>query len=273
MGSSAPSIQPMSLALGSSSSTLSSSAVNGNVDGWQDLPSLLASHPHSEFGLDAANDSTIRINFRKVWKPEGLVVVLYIFNKVSRAVSGTTQLDIQGMRLISSIGFGDGNVSTSLVDNLTANGYARHVLTLTTSQPAAGMVLRGQHTYIDGPPRTVYFTVPIAANDFLRLHPLTVQEFGVCWEKFSAERKQRISPSCITSMEMLQERVGRDVGISAIQAIGKELICSAQILEESSSLCLLHIAVLTKGIEVTVHSSAMPISEFVVRHCASVWKA
>lgn len=249
-------------------------AAAGPIDGWQELPSLLASHAHSDFAADIAADATLRVNYRKVWKPEGLVVVLYLFNKTGRGVSGiSTHLDIQGVRHISSIGFGDGSVSNTLNDNIAANGYARHILTLTTAQPAAGMTMRGQITYVDATPRNVYFSVPLVVSDFLRPRALTVPEFGANWEKLSAERKQRISPSSITSMESLQARVEKELNVKAIQVIGKELICGAQVLEDPSSLCLLHVVILTKGVEVTTRAGTAPVAEALMRQCAAAWKA
>lgn len=242
--------------------------------GSQELPGLLTGHPHSEYGPDVGSDATLRVNFRKVWKPEGLVVVLDLFNKTGRAVNGAiTHLDIQGVRHISSIGFGDGSVPNTLTDNIAPMGFSRHVLTLTSAQPASGMAFRGQTTYMDGTPRNIYFSVPLTVSDFLRPRTLTVAEFGAHWERLTAERKQRITPSAVTSMEVLQERVEQDTHAKLVQAIGKELICAAQVLEDASTVCLVHVVILTKGVEVTVRTATAPVSEALMRHCAAAWKA
>ncbi len=56
------------------------------------------------------------------------------------------------------------------------------MLTLSSNQLAAGMSMRAQSTYMDGTPRTIYFSVPLTAADFIRPREFTVAEFGSFWE-------------------------------------------------------------------------------------------
>lgn len=235
---------------------------------------MLAGHAATPTSADLSSDPSLRVTFKKVWKPEGLVVVLYLGNKLARPLPGVqTQLDVQGARLIPSIGFGDGSANSLLQNSLAPHGSARHVLTLTTAQPAAGMSLRGQASFVDGAPRAVYFTVPLAAADFVRARTATVAEFGSMWEKFTAERKQRIAPAAITTMEELQQRAEGELHLRPVEVIGKELICMGQVLQDPSLVCMLHVMLVNKGLEATVRSPSAPTSEFIMRQCAALWKA
>ena len=128
---------------------------------------------------------------------------------------------------------------------------------------ASGMSLRAQASYMDQQgSKTVYFQVPVLPSDFLRMRSLTVEEFGEQWQRLPAERKQRVAPSCIASMDALSQSIQRDLRIQPVQTIGRELISAGQMLQDASMVVLVHVAVTSQGLEVAIkvlNISCVPI--------------
>jgi hypothetical protein len=50
------------------------------------------------------------------------------------------------------------------------------------------------------------------------------------------------------------------------------LSLSLQVLQDPSVVVLLHIMMSGKGLEVTARGNALPVSEFLIRHCTTSWK-
>eukprot|EP00051_Salpingoeca_urceolata_P028400 m.486657 g.486657 ORF g.486657 m.486657 type:complete len:1260 (-) comp24542_c0_seq1:51-3830(-) len=242
-----------------------------------DIPASLKQFDYSEAGVELSRDPHLAVQCARVWKPEGLVVVLYLTNKdQTRHLSGVvTRLDIPaGVTRVPTSGFADDFNDNQCTDNIRPGGTARHVLSFSTQAPSSGLSLKGQVTYTDPQlsVKNVYFSQSFNAGDFLRARAIDTDRFGALWSSTSGERKQKISGSSIKTPEDFMACSESEIHAHPVQIIGQEAILCAQVLQFVDSTCLIHAKLSATGIEITVRSPATQFSEAVMRHYASVLK-
>lgn len=211
----------------------------------------------------------------QVFKPDQLIIVLFVKNKEARLLSGVvTRLDVPGnVRRQQAAGFEA--VQDSLLDNLTSNGSSRHVLAFgSNGLMTSGMSIKGHVVYTDSnmAAKNVYFSISLNAGDFLRPLQYTTEQFGSAWETLGAERKQKVAGSSVKSMDDFCARAQNDIHLHVAQVIGSEVICSGVSLNDGQTVCLLHAKVARDGVDVSVRTSAVQYSEAVIRHCAVALK-
>lgn len=189
---------------------------NLSFDDSSQVPLALKQHEHELVETSITSDPALEVTYAKVWRRDALILVLFYRNKTSRMLAGTvTQLTFAPELTLLE------DTHATFTCSIDGHGIGRQVLTLGCGQPASGMSVKGQISYTDAGllARNAYFNVSLQAADFLRSCELSTDEYGQAWEKVSAERKQRFSPTPFKTPEQLVAMVKQHLHLSLVQVL------------------------------------------------------
>lgn len=106
-------------------------------------------------------------------------------------------------------------------------------------------------------------------TDLLRPAPLTTDQFGQAWGKFSGEGKVALRFPKPISPETLQQHIGERASLKIIQVIGKECIAAARVVPVNH-VVLCHMSVEgPQAVNATIRSTSKEFSEIVARALAA----
>lgn len=233
------------------------------------IPSSLASFPTVAYDTPVSADSTVSVTHAKVFKPEGVVVVLFYKNLTQAAVPGvSTTLDVPSHLMPMN------ETPPTFLVNLGPGGTAQQVLAYTSQSIMTGTSVKATFSYTGGVRiQKGYFSIPVVASDLIRSSVFTTPEFGAAWEgpgMAASHRTQTIAGAVFKSADGFIQALAEKLHLNPVEVIGKEVILCGQILLNPATKCLVHGKVKASAIEVSVRSSSAQYSQAVMMQCAAI---
>lgn len=233
------------------------------------LPSSLTSFPHEMYPSPISTDPSISVTHAKVWKPVGMVVVLFYKNVSQSPIQGiSTSIDAPShLRPL------DGSPSTFIL-NLGPGETGQQVLQYTSQSVSAGTSIKGTFSYNGGlTPAKGFFKISVVARDLIRSCKITTEEFGANWEgagMAAAHRTQTITSPAFKSADSFISALADKLHLHPVEVIGVEVILCGQILLNPTTKCLVHGKVKAASIEISVRSTNAQYSQAVITQCAAI---
>ncbi|XP_031567499.1 AP-4 complex subunit epsilon-like [Actinia tenebrosa] len=236
------------------------------------VPDELKDYPTSRDKIDLSSDANIRVTLQKVYKPDELVLVVFLTNQSKGNLPVTNVVTSLNPPSNLRASFDSSSDNRFVDEEIKPLSSVTHVLALQYKSPALHMTLGGKVTYKDSTNtlKTMFISHVLPIRDLMR--PLTIDTdgFGDKWSETPFEKRQKVD-SMVKSCEEFLGRVEEGLGLNAIDTIGSKAIAAGTVLQ--GPVCLLHGMVNSNGaLDLRIKTNSQLLSEAVIQQCLAILK-
>jgi hypothetical protein len=280
LGDSMPAVQTQQSAMPSQQGLLqpvSGSAANSSSMA-VNLPPSLSMHVGGALPWQyekLASDPCLEVLCGKLLLAEHMCVLISAVNVSNGAVTGpTVQLSPPKNFQTQCMCDPHGDIGNNRVSfhQLPQHQTAHVLVGMQMSELMPSMAMRVQISYMaDGANKSLSVQLPINIGDLLRPVPFSTDDFREAWEGLGDGHTIEVGPTSVKTTAEFMKRIGQDLHLHPIQAIGSECICAGQ-LAGADTFCLIHADVGQGSIDITCNSQLPALTEMLSRCCATVFK-
>ena len=248
----------------------------------QQLASLSKSSPSDAV---VASDGRAQVSYLKAYGNEATTVAIFLSNKsqqpianvslpltIPAGLSGNFTGDPQpsarpgpgGTHVVSYATLAAGQ-TVSLLVNLSVREL--------TFLSSPSLAVSGQAVLAGGAPLS--FSIPLELTDLMRAAPMTTPQYGGFWKQYTDEAKAAVRPSSVSQPADYMARA-QQARLHPVQTIGQECIAAGRLVTAAGQVgaqnlaLFVHGKVATGGVDVTVRSKSVQLSQAVCKQLMQV---
>jgi len=222
-----------------------------------------------------ASDSSLEVHCGKLLLEEHMCLLISAVNVSGNPINGPTiQLSPPKNFQTQCMCDPHGDIGNNRVafQQLPPHQTAHVLVGMQMSELMPSMAMRVQISYMaDGANKSLSLQLPINIADLLRPVPFSTDDFREAWEGLGDGHNIQVGPTTVKTTAEFMKRIGQDLHLHPIQAIGSECICAGQ-LAGADAFCLIHADVGAGSIDITCNSQMPALTEMLSRCCATQFK-